>query len=122
MQINEVLARCPLLVKELSEGLNAGQCSLEEVERRIVDLLNEVGHVMEEAVLSAVQEPTQENSLMVGERLAVYAGRRNLRFRNRFGGEVVLARRCYKFRDEQGGGWNPVDEKLGLDLCKGYSL
>jgi hypothetical protein len=44
---------------------------------------------------------------------------RNLRFRNRFGGTVVLARRCYKFRDAQGG-WSPLEEKLGRH-CLGYS-
>jgi hypothetical protein len=50
----------------------------------------------------------------------VTAGKRNLRFRNRFGGTTVLARRCYKFRDGQGG-WSPLEEKLGLDRCLGYS-
>ncbi|MGA2481388.1 MAG: hypothetical protein ABSG63_21840, partial [Spirochaetia bacterium] len=60
-----------------------------------------------------------ENSLRVGERTAVYSGMRNLRFRNRFGGTVVLARRCYKFRDAQGG-WSPLEEKLGRH-CLGYS-
>ena len=121
MRFSEVLARCPELVKELSEGLSSGACSLEEVERRVLSLLNELGQAMEEAVVSAVREPTQENSVIVGKRLAVYSGRRNLRFRNRFGGEVVVARRCYKFLDAEGGGWNPVDELLGLDRCKGYS-
>jgi hypothetical protein len=66
------------------------------------------------------QEPTQENSVRVGERTAVYAGKRNLRFRTRFGGTVVLPRRCYKFR-EGPGGWSPLEEKLGLDRCLGYS-
>ena len=61
-----------------------------------------------------------ENSLRVGERRAVYSGKRNLRFLNRFGGEVVLPRRCYKFVTEAGG-WIPLDEKLGLDRCLGYS-
>jgi hypothetical protein len=50
-----------------------------------------------------VQEPTVENSLRVGERTTVYSGRRNRRFRNRFGGDVVLPRRCYKYCDDCGG-------------------
>ena len=70
--------------------------------------------------MQGLQEPTVENSLRVGERTAVYSGKRNLRFLNRFGGEVILPRRCYKFRDD-GGGWTPLDEKLGLDRCLGYS-
>ena len=121
MRSNEVLARCPSVVKELSEGLNGGQYSLEEVERRIQTFLNELGQAMEREAVAGLREPTQENSLKVGERIAVYAGKRNLRFRDRFGGKVVLARRCYKFRDAEGGGWAPLDEKLGLDRCKGYS-
>ncbi len=33
---------------------------------------------------------------------------------------MVLPRRCYKFRDGEGG-WSPLEEKLGLDRCLGYS-
>jgi hypothetical protein len=33
---------------------------------------------------------------------------------------VSLPRRCYKHRDGPGG-WSPMDEKLGLDRCLGFS-
>ncbi len=120
MEINEVLPRSQILVKELTEGLNADKCTLEQVERQILKFINEFGQALEREILQGVQEPTTENSLRVGERTALYSGKRNRRFRNRFGGEVVLPRRCYKFRDGAGG-WVPVDEKLGLDHCLGYS-
>jgi len=90
------------------------------MERQILRFLYELGNTLEREVLAGVQEPTQENSVRVGERKAVYAGKRNLRFRNRFGGTMVLPRRCYKFRDGAGG-WSPLEEKLGLDRCLGYS-
>lgn len=120
MQIIDVLQRSHLLVKELSEGLNMGSCSFEQVENQILNFIYELGQILERDVLSGLEEPTVENSLRVGERTAVYVGKRNLRFRNRFGATAVLARRCYKFREGQGG-WSPLEEKLGLDRCLGYS-
>ena len=120
MEITDVLPRSRVLVKELSEGFNGGLCSLEQIESRILSFVYELANTMEREVLAGLREPTQENSLRVGERTAVYAGMRNARFRNRFGGTVVLPRRCYKYR-EGGGGWSPLDEKLGLDRCLGYS-
>jgi len=120
MEITDVLPRSQILVKELAEGLNLGKCSFEQVEKRILQFLYELGRVLEEEILQGVREPTIENSLRVGERTAVYSGKRNRRFLNRFGAEVVLARRCYKFRDGAGG-WVPLDEKLGLNRCLGYS-
>jgi hypothetical protein len=120
MEITEILRQSQILVKELGEGLNADRYTFEQVESRILKFINEFGQALEREVLQGVEEPTVENSLRVGERTAVYAGRRNRRFLNRFGGEVQLPRRCYKFR-HGAGGWVPLDEKLGLDRCLGYS-
>jgi hypothetical protein len=120
MEITDVLPRSQTLIKELSEGLNGGLSSLQQTEERILSFVYELAHTLEREVLAGLREPTQENSLRVGERTAVYAGKRNVRFLNRFGGTVVLPRRCYKYR-AGGGGWNPLDEKLGLDRCLGYS-
>ena len=52
--------------------------------------------------------------------MAVFERVRNLRFINRFGEEVVHARRCYRYRDRSGG-VAPLDVKLGIDGCFGYS-
>ena len=120
MEIIDVLPRSQILVKELSEGLNLGKCNLEQVEQQILSFIYGLGQVLEREVLAGLEELTQENSVRVGERTAVYAGKRNLRFRTRFGATVVLPRRCYKYR-EGSGGWIPLDEKLGLDRCLGYS-
>jgi hypothetical protein len=108
MEVTDVLPRSQMLVKELAEGLNLGKCTFEQVEERILQFIYELGRALEEEVLQGLREPTIENSLRVGERTAVYSGKRNLRFLNRFGGEVVLPRRCYKFRDGPGG-WIPLD-------------
>lgn len=120
MEIIDVLPRSQMLVKELAEGLNLARYTFAQAEQRILQFVYELGHALEQEILSGVQEPTVENSLRVGERTAVYSGMRNLRFRNRFGVTVVLPRRCYKFRDGAGG-WSPLEEKPGLDRCLGYS-
>jgi hypothetical protein len=120
MEVADILLRSQILVKELAEGLNLGQYTFEQVEERILKLLYELGQRLEQEIVQGLQEPTIENCVRVGERTAVYSGKRNLRFLNRFGAEVILPRRCYKFR-EGGGGWIPLDEKLGLDRCLGYS-
>jgi len=120
MEITDILARSQILVKELAEGLNLGKCTFEQVEDQILKFLYDLGQGLEQEIVQGLQEPTIENSLRVGERTAVYAGKRHLRFLNRFGGEVILPRRYYKFR-EGGGRWTPLDEKLGLDRCLGYS-
>ena len=120
MEITQILPRSQLLVKELGEGLNASKCTFEQVEERILKFINEIGRTLEREILRGVEEPTVENSLHVGERTAAYSGKRNRRFLNRFGGEVVMPRRCYKWREGEGG-WVPLDEKLGLDRCLGFS-
>jgi hypothetical protein len=120
MKIEELLHRSDILVKELSEGLNAGQLDLGKVEQGILEFINLIGQTLEEKVLQGLHEPTQENRLRVAGKVAVYDGRRKVRFRNRFGGETAITRRCYK-DVEQPGGWYPLDEKLALDKCLGYS-
>ena len=120
MKIEELLQRSGILVKELSEGLDAGQLDLGQVEGKILEFINLIGQRLEEKVVQGLREPTQENRLRVNGKVAVYDGRRTLRFRNRFGGETTVARRCYKYVDEPGG-WYPLDEKLALDKCLGYS-
>jgi hypothetical protein len=120
MEQEAILKRGGLLVKELSEGMNHEGLDLQRVEERILRFVYELAGQMEQEIIAGLEEPTSENSVVVGDRVAVYSGERNLRYRNRFGGTTVIPRRCYKYRDGSGG-WSPLDEKLGLDRCLGYS-
>ena len=52
--------------------------------------------------------------------MAVFEQVCNLPFINRFGEEVVHPRRCYRYRDRSGG-VAPLDVKLGIDGCFGFS-
>jgi hypothetical protein len=47
MKITDVLPRSQVLVKELSEGLNAGECDLAGMEKRILSFVYEVAHALE---------------------------------------------------------------------------
>jgi hypothetical protein len=120
MNLNELLMQSEILVKELAEGLNWEGLSLKDVETRILQFIHRIGQAIEEEVRAAIREPTTENRLRVNGKVAVYDGKRPLSFRNRFGGLTQIQRRCYKYLSEPGG-WYPVDEKLGLDKCLGYS-
>jgi hypothetical protein len=120
MNLNDLLLHSPILVKELTEGLNCEGLTLTDVETRILQFIHQIGQAIEEEVCSAIREPTIENRLKVNDKVAVFDGNRSLSFRNRFGGITHIQRRCYKYLSDPGG-WYPVDEKLGLDKCLGYS-
>ena len=57
---------------------------------------------------------------MVDGEVAVFDQVRNLRFINRFGEYVLRPRRCYKFLNRPGS-FAPVDAKLGIEGCFGFS-
>ena len=75
---------------------------------------------MVQEMVEGVAEPTRANRIMVDGEVAVFDQVRNLRFINRFGEYVVRARRCYKFLN-QPGSFAPVDAKLGIEGCFGFS-
>jgi hypothetical protein len=120
MNLEGLLHHGNILVKELADGINCRGLSFEESERQILQFLYQIGQALEEQVVAGLKEPTTENRTRVNGKIAVFDGRRPLRFRSRFGGQTVILRRCYKYSDEPGG-WYPIDEKLGLDRCLGYS-
>lgn len=118
MKIRELLLSSEDLVNKLAEGMNLSNISLKEAEERILRFVNRIGQVMTDEVVEKVKEPTVENTLVVGGKVVSYHEMRGLRFINRFGGQTVRLRRCYRYK-EGGGGYYPLDERLGLDLCGG---
>ena len=75
---------------------------------------------MVQEVVAGLDEPTCANQISVGGVVAVFERVRNLRFINRFGEEMVRPRRCYRYRD-RGGSVAPLDVKVGLSGCVGFS-
>lgn len=120
MNLQEQLLGCTELVKQLAEGLNYRGLSFTEAEQRILEHINRIGQVLVDELAERLEEPVRENRVVVGGELAVFDGVRNLRFINRFGGQTVKPRRCYKYVNKPGG-WYALDGKLGLDRCGGFS-
>jgi hypothetical protein len=106
------------LVNSLVEMIdNQGEDFL-SAEEEIVRFINKLGSLLEQEVVERLSEPTHENTISVEEKKTVYKGKRPLVFINRFGQKVARERRVYANED---GMYYPVDEKLGLDRCCGYS-
>jgi hypothetical protein len=108
------------LVNELAEHLNEDRKSLFEVEKEIVAFINKIGNLIFSEVIEKVNEPTQGNTIWVDGKKAVYKQMENLRIRNRFGEEIIKKRRTYYVPDE-GKGYYPLDEKLGMNICTRFS-
>ncbi len=118
MTIKGLLLSSAELVNTLVEGINSSGISLKKAEERILQFVNKIGQVMTDDVVKDIEEPSVENTLFVDGEVAKYHEMRSFRFINRFGGETVRLRRCYRY-ENRGGGYYPLDEKLGLDLCGG---
>ena len=120
MKSQELVPSAERIVKELSRRVNARQIGLQDAEQRIVEFVNWVGDLMVQEVVEGVEEPTRANRIMVDGEPAVFEQVRNLRFINRFGEYVVRPRRCYKLLN-QPGSFAPLDAKLGIEGCFGFS-
>ena len=120
MNLQELVMQGSKLVNELTEAIERQGVGLEEVEERILSFVNQLGDLLVQEVVERVAEPFTENRVWVQGQEAVFDQNRPLRFRNRFGGQTVRNRRCYKYRGVRGG-YYPLDEKLGLDKCGGFS-
>jgi hypothetical protein len=117
--IEDLVARVPGFVNELSMALEQG-AGLAEIEARVVEFVNQIGSLIMQELVEQVREPVQDNRVWVAGEEAVFDGYRNLRFRNRFGQITQKRRRCYRYVGKPGG-YYPLDERLGLDKCGGFS-
>ncbi len=120
MKIADMILQSEGIIKCLAEGINRSEISLKEAEEKVLEHVNRLGQIMVDEVVERVSEPVYENRVVVEGEEAVYDGMRNMRFINRFGGVTLKSRRCYKYLKQQGG-YYPLDEKLGVDRCSGFS-
>lgn len=120
MKTEELIATAERLVKGLQGRINSGRMGLDEAEGQILEMVNWIGDAMVQEVVAGLTEPTTANQITIGGEVAVFERVRNLRFLNRFGEEVVRPRRCYRYRN-RAGGVAPLDVKLGIDGCFGFS-
>jgi hypothetical protein len=120
LRMKQLVVQGQRTVNRVREAVERGKISFAEAEQEILRYTNEVGALMVQEVLDGVSDPVMENRIVVEGRVAVYDGKRNLRFINRFGKETVRARRCYKYVDDPGG-YYPLDRKLRMEVCGGFS-
>ena len=120
MKLQEFVAQSSEVVNELSRAIENREMGLKEVEERVLRFVNRIGDLMVQEVLDGVNEPVTENRVWVQGEEAVFDQVRTLRFRNRFGGMTERKRRCYKYLRRKGG-YYPLDERLGVDKCGGFS-
>ena len=120
MKTEELIAAAERLVKELQGASTAVGWGSTRRKGRPLEMVNWIGDEMVQEVVAGLTEPTTANQITVSGEVAVFERVRNLRFINRFGEEVVRARRCYRYRD-RAGGVAPLDMKLGIDGCFGFS-
>jgi hypothetical protein len=118
-ELHELFRIAARLVNDLGEELNYGNMGLDGVEQRVLEFVNQVGQQMVQQVAEQISEPVVENNLWVGDQRAQFNKVSNLRLITRFGGELVISRRYYS--KEGGGGYCPVDEKLGVKECVGFT-
>jgi len=118
--IEEFVPQAGALVNELTEAMNEGVADLCATEQRILAFVYQIGHEMLQTVVDGIMEPVQENRAEVAGNEARYKDVQTLRFRSRFGATVTRRRRRYTVSG-QSNGWYPLDEKIGMDKCAGFS-
>ena len=118
-ELQELFRIAEVLVNDLGEELNYGSAGLKEVEQRILEFVHRVGQRMVQQVAQQVREPVVENTLWVEGKRGQYNKTTNLNLITRFGEQLVIPRRYYVM--EGGGGYCPLDEKLGVEECAGYT-
>lgn len=119
-ELRELLTEAEVIVNRCIVDVDRGDSGLKEVEDRIVRFVNRIGSLLVDRVVQEVNDPVTENRVWVDGNRALYKGDTRLQFINRFGSTVRRKRRGYQVDGEEGR-WHPLDEKLGLDLCCGYS-
>lgn len=118
-ELGAILSQAEALVNDCVSEINRGACGLKEAEERVVSLVNEIGGIVVGEIVARVEEPTGANTINVEGEPARYKGSEQVRLLTRFGTTVERTRRRYRKRS--GGGVYPLDRRLGLDLCGGYT-
>jgi hypothetical protein len=118
--LGEFVQHAEDLVKSQVEALQLEGVTLFDIEDEILNFVNEIGSLLESLVLSEIEEPTQDNRILINGKNALYKGMATVSFKDRFGNTQKLQRRSYKVEDQKGYIY-PLDHKIGIDKCRRYS-
>lgn len=119
-RLSAILSQAEALVNDCVSEINREACGLKDAEERVVSLVNEIGGIVVGEILARVEEPTKANSISVDGEQARFKGTERMRVLTRFGTVVERSRRRYT-RESGGGGVYPLDRRVGVDLCGGYT-
>jgi hypothetical protein len=118
--LNEFVQHAEKLVKYKIVSINKKNQSLLSVEEEILELLHATGSLIESMILDGIEEPTQENRILINGQEAYYKGQSNLSFKDRFGHKQKISRRAYKVASQEGYNY-PLDHKIGMNRCRRHS-
>lgn len=118
-KLTSIVSEAEILVNALAHEIERGEANLGDAEQRVQQFINRIGGMITGEILERVAEPTHENTIYVDERPARYKERARLRLKTRFGNWVERSRRRYAIRG--GGSYYPLDERLGVNMCGGFT-
>ena len=119
-KIIEFVPRAEQLVNKLVSEVDDGDVDFRIAETRVLDFIYEIGHELLSQVTERVTDPVYEDRVTAEGKAALYKDTQSLCFRDRFGGMIRRRRRRYAVEGESRS-WFPLDEKMGMDKCTGYS-
>lgn len=115
----EILLQAEVVVNELSTRIERGEADLYESEQQVQQFANRIGGMLSDEIVGRVSEPTEANTIYVERQRARYKGEETLQLKSRFGNTITRTRRRYAL--EGGGSYYPFDERLGLQMCGGFT-
>lgn len=118
--MEELLHESVELVYDSIFKINQNELHFLEAEEKVLQFVNKLGHLMMSQIAENLTEPTTENTTLIDNEKAVYKDMSNLRFKTRFGDEIVKSRRVYQVEGQKGV-YCPLDEKIGMDKCSSFS-
>lgn len=116
----EFVQQAEKLVKYQIQSINNKDQSLFDCEKTILNLVYEVGSLIETMILKEIKEPVRENRVKIHGKEAIYKGTSNLTFTDRFGHTQTIRRRAYKIQSQEGYIF-PLDHSIGIKNCRRYS-
>lgn len=119
-KINDFLPFAEKIVNSLIKDFNDQKITFKEAEEEVVKIANKIGHLIMEHIVDGLIEPTTENVIHLNKGTARYRGTDDKVIIDRFGEKLKISRRRY-YIEETREGYHPLDEKMGLDMCRSYS-
>lgn len=118
-KLDSIVSQAEILVNKLVCEIEHGEANLQDAEQRVQQFVNRIGGMITGEIVERVAEPTGENTIYVDGQPARHKERPQLRLKRRFGNWIERSRRRYAIGG--GGSYYPLDERLGVNMCGGFT-